>query len=53
MRVAKYLFTSLRDGNRPHRMEGDNISTEHSPGSDPAREKMLLFLNLIFPYLCS
>ena len=29
------LFTSLRDGNRPHRMEGANISTEHSPGSAP------------------
>ena len=29
------LFTSLRDGNRPRRMEGANISTEHSPGSAP------------------
>ena len=26
--IASDIFTSLRDGNRPHRMEGDNTSTE-------------------------
>ena len=40
--TCESIFTSLRDGNRPHRMEGDNISTEHSPGSDPLPVMLLV-----------